>query len=713
MLRLHKGIYSCPEEVAIENDTTGIVNYCLKGLTVLLQNNISPVFVFDGAYFPGKKPTEISRSTRRQKAMEKLVQLYPQIKKIQENNVEGFLPSLPGLDGEVIAPHGSRQLSTVHSTSLTFRQRRDLCVQATQITPKMAADFIQELRKRRIKYIVAPYEADAQMAYLIQNHFVDFIISEDSDCIPFGCQRILFKLDYKGGKLHPTGELLDLADLQQNDPADLDLRDFSQDMIQNMCILAGCDYAKSLDRIGIKKAFNLVKRYKRFDAILCAIRREGKISVRPNYLADITEAKLCFKYQRVFSNVIDYTPENRSKIKLVHLSPINQEVKQAEFGPSLERVILKSRADVEQTSDAAFDFLGPMLDPNCIFEIASGRIDPDTRKPIMPLEDGDSGLGPPAHQPIKSQRAQPKIKQFFSPMGSSAYRNLPTQRLPSTGLPAFAINSTRCLQVDPKVRKAFKPPRGQNPALENGSSEVLKESSVKPRYKTLKDLTTTPYQSALVSSKFKPLPIPAVSDERPEKLQYLFKLNKTEERFEGTRDVWNTSSKTVLSQKRTFATVTEVNNVANTKRIRKQVLSEYEVSSYSSPKSGEDHVIDLSGTVLEPSPVLSETPTSSIAPVSASIFVTDLPRKSDSFRKSLPNTLSFTAGAAAEQCFKPTGSAVFESQGQKKNPFSAFKFTTSECPDSSRSGVSEVLQELNPPTLHRPGFNRINFSSSK
>ena len=34
--------------------------------------------------------------------------------------------------------------------------------------------------------MISPYEADAQLAYLNKINYVDFIISEDSDLLPFG-----------------------------------------------------------------------------------------------------------------------------------------------------------------------------------------------------------------------------------------------------------------------------------------------------------------------------------------------------------------------------------------------------------------------------------------------------------------------------------------------------------------------------------------------
>ena len=41
--------------------------------------------------------------------------------------------------------------------------------------------------------IVAPYEADAQLAFLNQQKIADIIITEDSDLILFGCDKVIVK----------------------------------------------------------------------------------------------------------------------------------------------------------------------------------------------------------------------------------------------------------------------------------------------------------------------------------------------------------------------------------------------------------------------------------------------------------------------------------------------------------------------------------------
>lgn len=48
----------------------------------------------------------------------------------------------------------------------------------------------QACRKKAIDCIVAPYEADAQLAYLDKIGMAQLIITEDSDLILFGCTRV-------------------------------------------------------------------------------------------------------------------------------------------------------------------------------------------------------------------------------------------------------------------------------------------------------------------------------------------------------------------------------------------------------------------------------------------------------------------------------------------------------------------------------------------
>ena len=117
---------------------------------------------------------------------------------------------------------------------------------AVDITPALARTFITELRKLRgVECIVAPYEADVQLAYLSHKDLIHAVITEDSDLITFGAKRILYKMDGAGQGLE-----FRLRNLDAN--TDLRFSGWDHNMFQQMCIMAGCDYLNSIPGIGIK-----------------------------------------------------------------------------------------------------------------------------------------------------------------------------------------------------------------------------------------------------------------------------------------------------------------------------------------------------------------------------------------------------------------------------------------------------------------------------
>lgn len=58
----------------------------------------------------------------------------------------------------------------------------------------MALSLMQECRKINVDCIVAPYEADAQLAFLNLQDIAQYVITEDSDLVLFGCKKVIFRV---------------------------------------------------------------------------------------------------------------------------------------------------------------------------------------------------------------------------------------------------------------------------------------------------------------------------------------------------------------------------------------------------------------------------------------------------------------------------------------------------------------------------------------
>ena len=50
--------------------------------------------------------------------------------------------------------------------------------------------LLQALEAQGVEFMVAPYEADAQMAFMAINGKVYAVITEDSDMLAYGCPRV-------------------------------------------------------------------------------------------------------------------------------------------------------------------------------------------------------------------------------------------------------------------------------------------------------------------------------------------------------------------------------------------------------------------------------------------------------------------------------------------------------------------------------------------
>lgn len=184
-------------------------------------------------------------------------------------------------------------------------------MQAVSVTPEMAYDLMQVLRSLQVEFVVAPYEADSQLAYLASiptcRGGVAAVITEDSDLVALGCQTVLFKMDPSGYvqelsldrlfTLRPSEEGVGddaQASSQSNASGSwqeektecessqlatsstssrpskqqkqkkslLFFEDWNQDMLRGACILAGCDFVRSLNGISFRTAHKWVEKTK-------------------------------------------------------------------------------------------------------------------------------------------------------------------------------------------------------------------------------------------------------------------------------------------------------------------------------------------------------------------------------------------------------------------------------------------------------------------
>lgn len=118
---------------------------------------------------------------------------------------------------------------------------------------RIVTTLLTALRETKQPFLVAPYEADSQLAYMSDMGYIDLVVTEDSDLVAHGTKAILFKLRMNP----PTGKLLKFSDLGAGEQ--WSLSNFTPVMITILFVAVGCDYCDKLKGVGIVTASRSIR----------------------------------------------------------------------------------------------------------------------------------------------------------------------------------------------------------------------------------------------------------------------------------------------------------------------------------------------------------------------------------------------------------------------------------------------------------------------
>lgn len=205
---IHKAKYASECDLAI-NESSKAWLYMIYHSFKSLSKSFNLTFVFDG-----KTPDyKLKEHLKRRENNKYLLKLGKELIKNKETEFKGK---------ELI-------VKTIETSSLVSKLK----------------NFIEEMKLGTI--LQAEYEADLLLAKLSLNNEIDLIITEDSDLIAYGCNKILFKYKNDKGMLYHKEESLKNTNF---------LTDW--DLFKAFCVLCGCDYAK-ISGIALKKAEEICK----------------------------------------------------------------------------------------------------------------------------------------------------------------------------------------------------------------------------------------------------------------------------------------------------------------------------------------------------------------------------------------------------------------------------------------------------------------------
>lgn len=203
-------------------DNFHIVGFLHKVIEFLDQD-IIPIFVFDGKPPDAKKETLKKRTETRNSMISK-------VKKLKEQVSEEFIS-----DGEADLEGVIEKVETIQKIE------KNILI----VTKNHYLEVIELLKGLGIPFYQSDGEAEQTCAFLQKNGYADYTITEDTDSLTFGGTKILFK----NGNGYSLCQLeIVLSQLGIN---------YSQFI--DFCILCGCDYIPGIHKIGPVSALKIIK----------------------------------------------------------------------------------------------------------------------------------------------------------------------------------------------------------------------------------------------------------------------------------------------------------------------------------------------------------------------------------------------------------------------------------------------------------------------
>ena len=342
----------------------------------------------------------------------------------------------------------------------------------SSLRQELTTSLLSEFRKREWPFIVAPYEADGQLAYLAKNGLVDLVVTEDSDLIALGIPTLVYRLGgwngansanrdgfWNDGNARGSsfggyalrGTILHRRDLGASHG--INLMDFSDAMLVTMFVVAGCDYCESLKGIGIITARNIVKRafhgreanepehdgdHKPTKPVLREIlediyqscHKEARLQVLPLDDPEKEEARLAYEQSflgalAMFRHPLVYDPILCKNI--IANDVCNDRDESVSLHPSFlrdERILMEYAPykELATSRKLLYQVIGSPFAPKIAKDIAEGIVDPRTAEhdnDIMPENDSPQEEEERANFTLLTQQdSQQPFSQDFGGAGT-------------------------------------------------------------------------------------------------------------------------------------------------------------------------------------------------------------------------------------------------------------------------------------------------------
>ena len=214
----------------------------------MMESNVTPLFVFDGESPALKRFAESKRQCRREVARDKLAALL----------------ATPG-------PHDRKLVSSLRAHSTKFpAQHSQRCMEMLQLCG--------------IPVFQAPGEGEAQCAEFARSGLAAGVVTEDSDCLPFGASLML-------RHCKPGSASIMSIDREKF----IEETGLSGDEFTDLCILLGCDFTGRIAGLGPAGAYNAIQEYRTLENVMDYAHQRKDLMVSDELKTNFQEVRSLYR----------------------------------------------------------------------------------------------------------------------------------------------------------------------------------------------------------------------------------------------------------------------------------------------------------------------------------------------------------------------------------------------------------------------------------
>jgi len=223
------------------------VESIVEFLTMLRQNRIHPLFVFDGMAPEEKRGERLERAARREAARDRIKSL--------ERDLDVYKLTGQLSDALKDVDCKARRLAPAKVSVARIQEYIDrLKSQVLNLQPQDFETMKSLLTCFDIPYVTANGEGEFLCAALARHQLVDAVMTSDTDALACLAPRIITKAEGEYFYVITLDTMLALLKLNEKEFIDL-------------CIMCGTDFNANVAKIGPIRSYELILKYRSIDAL--------------------------------------------------------------------------------------------------------------------------------------------------------------------------------------------------------------------------------------------------------------------------------------------------------------------------------------------------------------------------------------------------------------------------------------------------------------